>query len=117
MIRRPPRSTRTDTLFPYTTLFRSARKAPWEGRNMSIKRILILLLAIVGTSVARAEDGKFTIAVIPDTQYYTDYRHKTEEGFPFDARELFLDQMRYIAENAESQGGDIAFATEPGSVW
>src|SRR3546814_9475424 len=26
MIRRPPRSTRTDTLFPYTTLFRS----PWQ---------------------------------------------------------------------------------------
>src|SRR3546814_13023747 len=36
MIRRPPRSTRTDTLFPYTTLFRSM-----EGRltvcNMSIE--------------------------------------------------------------------------------
>src|SRR3546814_12111385 len=27
MIRRPPRSTRTDTLFPYPTLFRSARSA------------------------------------------------------------------------------------------
>src|SRR3546814_4924748 len=27
MIRRPPRSTRTDTLFPYTTLFRSGRTA------------------------------------------------------------------------------------------
>src|SRR3546814_12788169 len=27
MIRRPPRSTRTDTLFPYTTLFRSKREA------------------------------------------------------------------------------------------
>src|SRR3546814_11351877 len=27
MIRRPPRSTRTDTLFPYTTLFRSATPA------------------------------------------------------------------------------------------
>src|SRR3546814_4956552 len=26
MIRRPPRSTRTDTLFPYTTLFRSSRR-------------------------------------------------------------------------------------------
>src|SRR3546814_8561573 len=26
MIRRPPRSTRTDTLFPYTTLFRSKRR-------------------------------------------------------------------------------------------
>src|SRR3546814_1764443 len=29
MIRRPPRSTRTDTLVPYTTLFRSC--APWES--------------------------------------------------------------------------------------
>src|SRR3546814_13933070 len=28
MIRRPPRSTRTDTLFPYTTLFRSSWKLP-----------------------------------------------------------------------------------------
>src|SRR3546814_15351205 len=35
IIRRPPRSTRTDTLFPYTTLFRSgdliARRAPAVG--------------------------------------------------------------------------------------
>src|SRR3546814_8902877 len=31
MIRRPPRSTRTDTLFPYTTLFRSAVVADDEG--------------------------------------------------------------------------------------
>src|SRR3546814_14730927 len=28
MIRRPPRSTRTDTLFPYTTLFRSCNQCP-----------------------------------------------------------------------------------------
>src|SRR3546814_19132948 len=27
MLRRPPRSTRTDTLFPYTTLFRSGRQS------------------------------------------------------------------------------------------
>src|SRR3546814_2928537 len=38
MIRRPPRSTRTDTLFPYTTLFRSdyngsANRRPRPGRN------------------------------------------------------------------------------------
>src|SRR3546814_16795076 len=33
MIRRPPRSTRTDTLFPYTTLFRSAEGAVEEGIN------------------------------------------------------------------------------------
>src|SRR3546814_5547338 len=33
MIRRPPRSTRTDTLFPYTTLFRSAAAAPDRVRR------------------------------------------------------------------------------------
>src|SRR3546814_5232656 len=31
MIRRPPRSTRTDTLFPYTTLFRSRLLGPVQG--------------------------------------------------------------------------------------
>src|SRR3546814_17110459 len=30
MVRRPPRSTRTDTLFPYTTLFRSHRRLGGE---------------------------------------------------------------------------------------
>src|SRR3546814_4448679 len=35
MIRRPPRSTRTDTLFPYTTLFRSQwRDAPGPYRGV-----------------------------------------------------------------------------------
>src|SRR3546814_2780916 len=32
MIRRPPRSTRTDTLFPYTTLFRSRKLADFLGQ-------------------------------------------------------------------------------------
>src|SRR3546814_17322395 len=33
MIRRPPRSTRTDTLVPYTTLFRSRRSNPRDPRR------------------------------------------------------------------------------------
>src|SRR3546814_2777532 len=36
MIRRPPRSTRTDTLFPYTTLFRSEPLVPGADRGQSI---------------------------------------------------------------------------------
>src|SRR3546814_5153220 len=36
MIRRPPRSTRTDTLFPYTTLFRSPYKGNIEGRQNGV---------------------------------------------------------------------------------
>src|SRR3546814_4720188 len=34
MIRRPPRSTRTDTLFPYTTLFRSGRPVERQRREL-----------------------------------------------------------------------------------
>src|SRR3546814_4162138 len=35
MIRRPPRSTRTDTLFPYTTLFRSFHPQARRDRHLS----------------------------------------------------------------------------------
>src|SRR3546814_6356662 len=35
MIRRPPRSTRTDTLFPYTTLFRSSQRFVDRCRNLA----------------------------------------------------------------------------------
>src|SRR3546814_4360831 len=37
MIRRPPRSTRTDTLFPYTTLFRSLGQAEGRWRLVEIR--------------------------------------------------------------------------------
>src|SRR3546814_2183410 len=36
MIRRPPRSTRTDTLFPYTTLFRSGIVIEDAGRQQAL---------------------------------------------------------------------------------
>src|SRR3546814_6172735 len=38
MIRRPPRSTRTDTLLPYTTLFRSPRSTRWARKSTALKR-------------------------------------------------------------------------------
>src|SRR3546814_8017238 len=38
MIRRPPRSTRTDTLFPYTTLFRSWSFTATNRRSSSTSR-------------------------------------------------------------------------------
>src|SRR3546814_6460786 len=39
MIRRPPRSTRTDTLFPYTTLFRSSTRIRVIKALLTIRRI------------------------------------------------------------------------------
>src|SRR3546814_5712497 len=42
MIRRPPRTTRTDTLFPYTTLFRSAGqlRSQKKQENTSIRDVI-----------------------------------------------------------------------------
>src|SRR3546814_7080759 len=42
MIRRPPRSTRTDTLFPYTTLFRSVRSSV-AMRSALLTRLVSLI--------------------------------------------------------------------------
>src|SRR3546814_7424467 len=44
MVRRPPRSTRTDTLFPYTTLFRSAARP----RDVRAQRVQLRLAAAPG---------------------------------------------------------------------
>src|SRR3546814_16915652 len=47
MIRRPPRSTRTDTLFPYTTLFRSWVTKRWGEDTGS--QVLVSLLIPFGS--------------------------------------------------------------------
>src|SRR3546814_1042861 len=49
MIRRPPRSTRTDTLFPYTTLFRSDRIYLFGfSRGAWTARVLAGLIHLIG---------------------------------------------------------------------
>src|SRR3546814_13172709 len=78
MIRRPPRSTRTDTLFPYTTLFRSAAgsfPAPALAQSMpeinwrmasSFPKSLDTIFGAgeyVTKRVEAATDGKFKIRI------------------------------------------------------
>src|SRR3546814_19488708 len=60
MKRRPPRSTRTDTLFPYTTLFRSDRIAEHEDREVVGQRVPVLPALGVGSGrrAERQHDGK-----------------------------------------------------------
>src|SRR3546814_7802561 len=50
MIRRPPRSTRTDTLFPYTTLFRSAYW-DWTGIRSILGVLVRVRMGAVGCGV------------------------------------------------------------------
>src|SRR3546814_13857071 len=52
MIRRPPRSTRTDTLFPYTTLFRSQCDGPFgkcQARRNNLHQITLPVRAASST--------------------------------------------------------------------
>src|SRR3546814_17293989 len=64
MIRRPPRSTRTDTLFPYTTLFRSYRCKDAKETVAWYERMLGMTY-----TTAFAEDH------VPSTGAYDPYMH------------------------------------------
>src|SRR3546814_15672265 len=63
MIRRPPRSTRTDTLFPYTTLFRSRMLGQQLARDHQMlgqaARLVILERQVIGPLVQEDADGEF----------------------------------------------------------
>src|SRR3546814_7273321 len=57
MIRRPPRSTRTDTLFPYTTLFRSLYQidpAPYEAQVANARAALVRARSSIASTAALA---------------------------------------------------------------
>src|SRR3546814_2937102 len=67
MIRRPPRSTRTDTLFPYTTLFRSL----WNKTSFLAERVLgnvvssgikVMVLAVI-VGIGSSFFGEFITAL------------------------------------------------------
>src|SRR3546814_10503728 len=66
MIRRPPRSTRTDTLFPYTTLFRSPRTVVFAHAPGGIDRPMeqSLLLIMIGIILAVLVDYGIGLACI-----------------------------------------------------
>src|SRR3546814_19308572 len=88
MIRRPPRSTRTDTLFPYTTLFRSCRhlavRSGW---------------AVVSVDYRMGPEHRFPAAVedsFAATRWIRDQ-----------SAELGLDRTR-MAVGGDSAGGNLA---------
>src|SRR3546814_4217002 len=83
MIRRPPRSTRTDTLFPYTTLFRSrkfvqilrrdadafrfafqnlAQRLARETRDLALEGADARLARVIADQIAQSFVGQFELA-------------------------------------------------------
>src|SRR3546814_7491061 len=76
MFRLPPRSTRTDTLFPYTTLFRSIR-APallngWNRwpRNERVPTMRSLLAVLIFVLLAVAQPARLSAAELPVLNLY-----------------------------------------------
>src|SRR3546814_20189736 len=79
MIRRPPRSTRTDTLFPYTTLFRSRTRAldrlapqrinaPWGEHRVDEQRLVAARALDIGGKAVIEESAERIHLVLCDGQ-------------------------------------------------
>src|SRR3546814_15937297 len=70
MIRRPPRSTRTDTLFPYTTLFRSVVHHGTILQHRCIKDVIPHIAAGCRKSVPeRRQAHSHVLPAVPQTLY------------------------------------------------
>src|SRR3546814_9649711 len=91
MRRRPPRSTRTDTLFPYTTLFRSQSgappvrfptRSPTRGRSPEERQTQAACLHRVSETIARSEEHTSELQSLMPTSYAVfGLKKKTKTSF------------------------------------
>src|SRR3546814_2737083 len=95
MIRRPPRSTRTDTLFPYTTLFRSENDLWFRDYALSYTNLAMIISPEFKSS---AESGLFS-GWNEDKQSY-DFDSWQYEGLvmPSALSELYLNTAESYSE-------------------
>ena len=76
-----------------------------------IKRYFSIFFVFLSFAICCAKE--FTIAVIPDTQSYVDYRLlKSDYSF----HEIYYRQMQYIVDNSLKKGGTISYAIHLGDV-
>src|SRR3546814_3541850 len=95
MIRRPPRSTRTDTLFPYTTLFRSCISYIME-ENSAMMKMLVIANAAYGhnhffKNNYLFKQGTDADGILDYLEFAKGYIMNCEERYGHDAVERLLD--------------------------
>src|SRR3546814_2919154 len=73
MIRRPPRSTRTDTLFPYTTLFRSAQD------TLGPRQVVVQEARVREGAAHVGEEAEQLVVVERPPRRQGDLEHRSEE--------------------------------------
>src|SRR3546814_1963047 len=72
MIRRPPRSTRTDTLFPYTTLFRSDVEEDLDQRGAVAREVAFHAADILEALLPDPVGDEFLGKLLPREQFRVD---------------------------------------------
>src|SRR3546814_12596228 len=85
MIRRPPRSTRTYTLFPYTTLFRSGQDAICTGGGDQI-----------GDQFRRNGGARSGLAVLPGISEVGEDSSDARSGGPFQRSEEHTSELQSL---------------------
>src|SRR3546814_3136656 len=105
MIRRPPRSTRTDTLFPYTTLFRSMSHDAWRwkgslrSRRISYRRWVGRLRTRI--QHARSEEHTSELQSLMRTSYavFCLKKNIVNDVMPSAPRTSFILRLYYLTEH------------------
>src|SRR3546814_19200934 len=96
MIPRPPRSTRTDTLFPYTTLFRSTAAAPGR-RGLPCRK----------PGQSGPEGNVMAAATLFEKLWQRHVVHEPEAGPPL----LYMDRHLVYERSAERRVGNECVST------
>src|SRR3546814_13678833 len=91
MIRRTPRSTRTDTLFPYTTLFRSLTKKLKIMKSLN-NRLAILALILIGSGVAYAQQPALQYFRPNNANGLNVFEPSKSDTVPFDGVKVRIDR-------------------------
>src|SRR3546814_13649281 len=103
MIRRPPRATRTDTLFPYTTLFRSVITE--KSTLLSENDAVVFKVANDATkpAIKAAVEALFDVKVLSVNTLITKGKTKRWKGKPYTRSDV----KKAIVRLAEGQSIDI----------
>src|SRR3546814_4476543 len=105
MIRRPPRSTRTDTLLPYTTLFRSPTERATRSA-LALRKGAAWTVLIVDGSAGTAAKRSAAMSVVREGLHPVGYQTESFAGRT--AHRLTPDRVRalrdFVAESARELG-------------
>lgn len=81
-----------------------------------MNKITLMFFIIICILKSVLYSTEFTLAVIPDSQNYCDYRYQKTSNPPFaiNQSEIYKRQIEYIVDNSNSKGGSIYFAIHLG---